>query len=58
MILLGFLQVFISPFSPFDRLRIYSKHLRYLQTRQDWSKNGYIAKCYACCQLSSRCLEM
>ena len=38
MILLGFLQVFISPFSPFDRLRIYSKHLRYLQTRQDWSK--------------------
>ena len=31
MILVDF-HVFISPFSPFDRLRIYSKHLRHLQT--------------------------
>ena len=37
MILVDF-HVFISPFSPFDPLRIYSKHLRHLQTRQDWSK--------------------
>ena len=57
MILVDF-HVFISPFSPFDRLRIYSKHLRHLPTRQDWSKNGYFAECHAWCQLSSRCLEM
>ena len=57
MILVDF-HVFISPFSPFDRLRIYSKHLRHLQTRQDWSKNGYFAECHTWCQLSSRCLEM
>ena len=37
MIMVDF-HVFISPFSPINRLRIYFKHLRHLQTRRDWSK--------------------
>ena len=31
-------HVFISPFNPFDLLRIYIKQLRRLQTPRDWSK--------------------